>query len=123
MQGKPLILVIEGHARLRSELVRRLKESRPESSVVEAEDGETGVGLHGRRNPDVVVTDVILPKLGGLDVITEIKRVQPHVKVIVFSLHDDSQFRERARAAGVFAYVLKEQPLEDIIGAVNAALD
>ena len=122
MQGKPIILVIEGHARLRSELVRRLKESRPEATVIEAEDGEAGVCLHGRRSPDVVVTDVILPKLGGLDVIAEIKRVQPLVKVIVFSLHDDSQFRERAREAGVFAYVLKEQPLEDIIGAINAAL-
>ena len=55
--------------------------------------------------------------------IAEIKRAQPLVKVIVFSLHDDNQFRERAREAGVFAYVLKEQPLEDIIGAVNAALD
>jgi len=122
MQVKPIILVIEGHDRLRSELVRRLKESHPEAVIVEAEDGGTGIQLHGRRSPDVVVTDVILPKVGGLDVIAEIKRVQPLVKVIVFSLHDDSQFRERAREAGVFAYVLKEQPLEDIIGAVDAAL-
>ncbi len=122
MHDKPLILIIESHARLRSELVRRLRESLPEAVVVEARDGEAGVRPHGRRSPDVVVTDVILSNAGGLDLIAEIRRAQPLVKVIVYSLHDDSQFRDRARQAGVFAYVLKEQPLEDIIGAVNAAL-
>jgi DNA-binding NarL/FixJ family response regulator len=123
LQEKTAILLMESHSRLRSELVRRLKERWPAVRVLEAEDGESGVALHARRRPEVVVTDVILTSTGGVDVIAEMKRVQPNVKVIVFSLHNNSQFRELARQSGAVDFIGKEQPLEDILGAIAAALE
>jgi two-component system invasion response regulator UvrY len=122
LHDKVTILLMESHGRLRSELVRRLKSRWPGARVLEADDGETGVALHARHRPAVVVTDVVLPAIGGLDVIAEMKRVQPDVKVIIFSLHSDSQFREWAQQRGALAYVGKQQPLEDILGAIEAAL-
>lgn len=115
-------MFIEGHGRLRAELVRRVLARWPSARVLEAEDGESGLEVCERRRPDVVVTDVVLTTMGGFDLIAAMRRLQADVKVIIFSLYDNSQFREMARQSGALAYIGKEQPLEDILGAIEAAL-
>jgi two-component system, chemotaxis family, chemotaxis protein CheY len=78
-----LILVIDDKATMR-ELVRRMLE-RADHTVVEAEDGEAGLIAFKRHQPDIVITDLIMPRKEGIETIREIKRLQPRARVIAMS--------------------------------------
>ena len=118
----PLILIVERHEGLRSELRRRLSQSCPEWRIEEAADGEAAVSLTVQLNPDVVLMEVILPKIGGIEAIRQITKDRPKTKVVVFSLHDEAPFQKRAYEAGAFAYLGKGKPFPDILAAIRSAL-
>ncbi|MBZ4039122.1 response regulator [Novilysobacter selenitireducens] len=72
--------------------------------------------------PDVVVTDIAMPNLNGLDAVHQVRVLHPDVRVVYVSVHDDPSLVERALRAGPCAYVLKSDAGEDLIRAVRAVL-
>ena len=66
--------------------------------------------------------EIILPKIGGIEVIRRILKDRPGTKIIVLSLHEELPFRKSASEAGAVAYLGKTAPFEDILAAVRAAL-
>jgi DNA-binding NarL/FixJ family response regulator len=86
----------------------------------EARTGRQAVELARRFSPDVVVIDLSLPELSGLDAIRQIRAEVPGVEVAVFSMHEDDVFVGDAVAAGARAYVLKSEPGGRVLDAVEA---
>jgi len=74
----------------------------------------------GRHEPDVVVVDISLEDAHGLDLVEEIRSRFPDIRVIVFSMYDESVYAERAIRAGASGYVMKSEPTERVVSAIQA---
>ena len=75
-----------------------------------------------RKLPDIVVTDISLPGLSGLELIKEISRLYPELPTLVLSMHDELAHGERALRAGAKGYLTKQEAPESVIGAIRAVL-
>ena len=94
----------------------------PDIQVVgEAANGAEAVSLATVLAPDVVVMDVAMPVLDGVDATQELRTAAPRTTVVILSLHDDAATRARARGAGATAFVAKHQAEGQLIGAIRDA--
>lgn len=87
--------------------------------VGEADDGREALELVKRLSPDVLVLDLMMPGLNGLEVARQLPRQSPSVRVVVLSMYDDEGFVLEALANGVSAYVLKDSNSSDLVHAVR----
>jgi len=102
------IVLADDHEAYRRHL-RVALEREPDMTVVgEAADGREAIDLARRLAPDIVVMDVMMPEMNGIEATRQIAAAFPAVKVLALSLHDDAQFVEAMRAAGAAGYALKE---------------
>ena len=88
--------------------------------VGSANDGEELIKLVRLKQPNVVITDIRMPKMDGIEATRIIKKEFPHTKVLAFTMFDQTDYTEKMQQAGVSGYLLKNSPLEDILRAVNA---
>ena len=95
----------------------------PEFEIVGAvRDGVSLVAEARRLNPDVMIVDISMPGLGGIEAIRELKKQPFDPKVIFLSVYEDPSFVEEARALGAMGYVLKSSADRDLIPAIHEAL-
>ncbi len=87
--------------------------------VAEAMDGRQAVALALDSKVDVVFMDISMPKLNGIEAAQQILRKNPHVKVIILSMHADKRFVERAFKAGVCGYLLKNRAVTEVVNAIH----
>ena len=114
------ILLADDHNVLRDGL-RLLLERQPEFTVVgEAEDGRETVRLVEEHRPDVVVMDIAMPTMNGIEATRRIVESRPGVGVVILSMHYDESYVIRALKAGARAYLLKNSMKADLIAAVRA---
>ncbi|TMI90000.1 MAG: response regulator transcription factor [Bacillati bacterium ANGP1] len=85
----------------------------------EAADGHTAIQMAAQLTPDVVVVDLAMPLLNGLDAAREITRVSPRTRTILLTMHAEDPYVARALQAGVRGYVLKSQAAEDLVQAIR----
>ncbi|CAG0997959.1 Response regulator UvrY [Methylophilaceae bacterium] len=115
------IILVDDHAVVRSGL-RRLLEQKPGMEVVaEAESGEQAYQLFTELLPDVVVMDLSMPGMGGLEALRRILGRSPQARVVVFSMHENAAFAYQALSMGAKSYVAKSGMAEDLIHAVKKA--
>ncbi len=113
------VLVADDHAIVRRGL-RSLLESEPGVSVVaEAADGLEAVRLCEEHEPDVVILDIGMPMLNGIDVAARAQKLKRPPRVIILSMHADESYIIRALSAGARAYLLKDATDEDLLPAVR----
>jgi DNA-binding NarL/FixJ family response regulator len=113
------ILLADDHRIVRQGL-RALLASEADFEVVgEADDGREALELVKRLSPDVLVLDLMMPGLNGLEVARQLPRQSPGVRVVVLSMHDDEGFVLEALANGVSGYVLKDSNSSDLVHAVR----
>lgn len=113
------ILLADDHAIVRRGL-RSLLESEPGLVVVgEAADGQEAVRLATELHPDLVVLDIAMPLLNGIDVAARLKQLERPPKVVILSMHTDESYILRALASGAQAYLLKDSTDEDLLPAVR----
>ena len=114
------ILLADDHTVVRKGL-RLLLETQPGFSVIaDASDGREAVGLAERLTPDVVVMDVAMPILNGIEAARQITAKQPQTAVVFLSMHSDEGYVLKALKAGARAYLLKDSAEYDLINAVRA---
>jgi DNA-binding NarL/FixJ family response regulator len=113
------VLLADDHAIVRRGL-RSLLESEPGVSVVaEAGDGLEAIRLSEEHEPDLVILDVGMPKLNGIDVAARLQKAKRPPSVIILSMHADESYIIRALSAGARAYLLKDATDEDLLPAVR----
>jgi DNA-binding NarL/FixJ family response regulator len=112
------IMLVDDHEIVR-QCIRCLIEAVPEWTVCgEAADGEAALQLAEQERPDVVILDLSLPKIGGLDVLVELKRILPDVEVLVLTMHDSERTIAQMLRAGCRGYLLKTETGEKLIEAL-----
>jgi DNA-binding NarL/FixJ family response regulator len=120
---RPATVVLADDHRIVREGLRLLLERQPGLSVVgEAANGLEIADLVVRLQPDVLVIDLVMPGLGGLDVTREVRRRSPKTRVVILSMHDSEAFVLQALRNGASAYVLKDASSADLVRAVREAL-
>jgi DNA-binding NarL/FixJ family response regulator len=119
---KTRILIADDHSVVRSGL-RLLLQSSPDFTVVaEAEDGEDAVALVDRHKPDVVIMDISMPKLNGIEATGIMKQANPDLKIIILTVHEDEEYVYQMLRAGASGYVLKSAGKKEIFAAIESAL-
>ena len=118
--SKIRVLVADDHGIVRKGL-RFVLERQDDLEVVgEASDGREAVRICEQASPNVVVMDIAMPQLNGLDAAAQIVRHSPEIKVIILSMHADEDYLVRALNSGVKAYLLKDSAELDLVRAVRA---
>jgi DNA-binding NarL/FixJ family response regulator len=112
------VLIVDDHPIVRAGL-RRLLAAEPETEVREAASGKEAVSVFREQRPTLVILDLNLPGIGGLEVIARLKIADPGARVLVLSMHDDHVHVTRALQAGAAGYVSKNAPPEEILEAIR----
>jgi DNA-binding NarL/FixJ family response regulator len=119
----PATFVLADDHQLVREGLRLLLEGQPGFSVVgETSDGLAVAELVTRLKPDVLVVDLVMPGLGGLDVAREVARRAPRTRIVILSMHSSDAFVVQALRSGASAYVLKDSPGAELVQAIRQAL-
>jgi two-component system invasion response regulator UvrY len=114
------ILIADDHVALRRSLVRALQSDAGMQVVGEAGDGGLAVEMAKELNPDVVIMDIVMPLVNGIDATRQIVHDCPHTQVIGLSVHVSKAYATRMLMAGASAYVLKSGDLDELVHAVEA---
>jgi two-component system response regulator NreC len=116
------ILLADDHSVLRSGL-RLLLETQPDFLVVgEAATGTETLNLAEALHPDLILLDLSMPHLGGLDALPMLKQILPETKILILTMHDDAQYLKRAVQNGASGYILKKAADVELLSAIQAVL-
>lgn len=116
------ILLADDHQMIREGLRSLLSKEPGMVVVAEAADGRDAVRLAVELTPDVVIMDLSMPDLNGIDATRQIIAKTPQVKVIVLSVHADQRFVMEMLKAGASGYLLKDRAFEDLVLAIRVVL-
>ena len=122
MNHKITVILADDHEILRQGLHSLLNKERDIHVVAEADTGHEAVVLTKKHKPDVVVMDISMPDLNGIEATRRILRDMPRTKIVALSMHSDRQFVERMMSAGASGYVLKQGALEELVNAIRIVL-
>jgi len=113
------VLIVDDHPMVRRGLRETLSAETDITVTAEAERSEEVVALLGTAHSDVVLLDLSLPGRGGIEVLKDIRHGFPHIRVLIVSTHDESQYAVRAMRAGAAGYLTKTSPPEELVRAVR----
>lgn len=112
------VIIADDHKLLRESLVILLQRENNIEVIGEAENGRDALEKTIKLKPDIVILDISLPLLNGLEVAAQLKGM-PETKVIILTMHKNEDYIAKAYRAGVAAYLLKENALEELLYAIN----
>jgi len=118
--AKTTVLIADDHALVREGIIAFLKPCDDIEVVAEASDGLEAVEKAKKFTPDVVLMDIAMPKLGGLEATIELKKTYPEMKILILTQYDDKEYISRFLKAGVSGYLLKRAVGSELISAIRA---
>lgn len=116
------VMLTDDHAVVRSGIARLLERSEDIVIIGEAESGEQGYQLYSELEPDVMVMDMSMPGIGGLEALRRIITRHPKAKVIMFSMHENVTFAVQAMTSGAVGYVAKSGEAQELVTAVKQVM-
>ena len=117
------VLLVDDHELVRTGL-RRILETNPDFRVVgEAVDGESAVRLARELSPDLVMMDINMPGMGGIEATRKICRHDSNVRVIAVTVHEETPFPEKLHDAGALGYITKGCAAEEMFEAIRTVMD
>ena len=116
------IILVDDHPVFRQGLCHLLAKEEDLSVIGEADDGQTAIDLVRRENPDIVVMDVSMPDIDGIEATHQILSESPDTKIVALSMHSSKQFIEGMIQAGASGYILKESVPEEMIQGIRTVL-
>ncbi len=123
MSNIPITIVIaDDHSIVRQGLKKILKEEKNFQVLGEARDGRDAVNKVQELTPDIVIMDIAMPELNGIEATRQIKQINMGTKIIILSMHDHSRYIRELLGLGVSGYLLKNAASRDIVKAVNSAV-
>lgn len=115
-------LLVDDHAIVRDGLRQVLGDAFPDAAIAEAGDAKTAVDFAVKTKPDIVLLDISLPGQNGLEILKQIKALQPEAKVLILTMHPEDQYAVRVLKAGASGYLTKEIASEEVATAVKKIL-
>ncbi|MDR3573456.1 MAG: response regulator transcription factor [Anaerolineaceae bacterium] len=116
------ILLADDHQVVRLGM-RSLLEAQSDFEIIgEAGDGPEAIQLAGQLQPDLIVLDLMLPHLNGIEVMHQIQSKYPDIRIVILSMYDNEAYVVEALAGGASAYVLKQSTSDDLVQAIRNAL-
>jgi len=121
MTGRPRVLLADDHRMFVEGLRSLLAE---EFDLVEiVEDGVALIEAAKRLRPDVIIADITMPRLNGIEALIQLRAELPDVRVVFLTMHRDAAYARRAVAAGAMGFVLKHSAVNELLFALHAALE
>jgi len=115
----PTVLIVDDHDIVRQG-VRHILETEAEWQVVgEATDGKEALRLNKELKPDLIVMDITMPVMGGLEATTEITKANPSSKILILSMHEGSMFVKTVQTAGAKGLVTKSKAASQLLAALQ----
>ena len=115
-------LLVDDHVILRNGLARILETELHVQVVGEADNGKGGVEAALRLQPDLIMMDIAMPDLNGIEATYQIRKVDKNVKIIALSMHADSKYVAEMLSAGVSGYLLKDSTVDELRRAVDTVM-
>jgi DNA-binding NarL/FixJ family response regulator len=113
------VLIVDDNPRLRA-LIRRITIQKPALQVVgEAEDGAEAIRFTHLLRPDIVLMDLVMPRVSGLEALRQIKAERPETKVIIMTVHTEEAYRRTAEANGTDAFLLKKTLMTALLPTIR----
>jgi DNA-binding NarL/FixJ family response regulator len=118
--SRPSVLLADDHRIVGEGLKRLLAEDFELVGMVE--DGRALVAAAKKLQPDVIVADITMPHLNGIDAIAQLRKDNTHIKIVILTMHQDPAYARRALSAGASGFVLKHSAPAELVMAIHAAL-
>ena len=118
--GKINILLVDDHSVVRMGFKMLIENESDMAVICEAESGELGITAFKEHKPSIVIMDITMPGMGGLDAIERIIAFDKKAKILVLSAHEDSVHPKRALSAGALGYLTKRSAAEELIKAIRS---
>ena len=116
------ILIVDDDMRLR-QFVRELFSPEEDLQIIgEAVDGQEAIHKAQELQPGLVLMDITMPRMNGLDATRQLKKILPELVIIILTIHDLDEYRKAAIASGASAYVVKKAMMAELLPAVRMAL-
>jgi len=113
------VMLVDDHTIVRQGIKSVISQEPDIKVVAEASDGREAIELAKQKSPDVIVMDISLPFLNGLDASRQILKQNKSIKILILSMHENRVFIEKALSYGIRGYVLKESAVTDIAKAIR----
>jgi NarL family two-component system response regulator LiaR len=113
------ILIVDDNAQLRALMREIVAEAADLHVVGEAADGAEAMRLVQTLRPAIVLLDLVMPEVNGLEVLQWIKAERPETKVIIVTVHDEDAYRQAAEASGADAFLLKKTLVTDLLPTIR----
>src|SRR4029434_1904863 len=120
--GRNRIMVVDDHPMTRNGIADWIRREQDLSVCAEAQNAEQALDAVLKSKPDLVLTDITLPGKSGLELIKDLRAMQPDLPVLVVSMHDECLYAERVLRAGARGYIMKHERGDDIIRAIRRVL-
>ena len=117
------ILVVDDHEQVRKTICDLLRQEKSWQVICEAADGQEGVLASEKLQPDIVVLDISMPTLGGIEAAVRIRWAAPKTRIVFLSQHNSKALMDAALATGAHGYVTKSNAGIDLIRAIRAVLE
>lgn len=118
--SKIRVVIVDDHSLVREGISALLRFHEDVEVIGEAADGRQAIEIASRLNPDVMLMDIAMPGLGGLEATIEIKKRNPDIKILVLSQYEDREYVSRFLKANVSGYILKRAVGGELITAIRA---
>lgn len=113
------VLVADDHAVVRRGVLQILDEDPEVTLVAEAATGQAVLKAARERPCDIVILDIALPDLSGLEVLAQLQEQHPHLRVIILSMYPETQYARRSLRAGAAAYLTKDSAPDELLAAIH----
>jgi two-component system, NarL family, response regulator NreC len=120
MSQKIGILIADDHTLLRSGIRALLEDEQDMVIVGEANDGREAVRLAGQLKPNVILMDIAMPLLNGLEATRQIKREHPEINVLVLTMYDHEEYFRQMLEVGASGYIIKRAAANELVAAIRA---
>ena len=117
------VLIVDDHPIVREGVKRLILQDETLTVCGEAEDVGSALDMLQTAKPDVAVVDITLKKGSGLDFIKTAKNIDPSLKILVLSIHDESVYAERSLRAGAMGYLMKHEAMTNILEGIHQVLE
>lgn len=112
-------MLADDHVLVRQGLKRIITSTGDLAVVGEANDGLELLELLGRVSPDMVILDISMPRLRGIEAIKEIRRIRPNARVLILTMHKDKEYLYQSLSSGAMGYLLKEDADQELFAAIG----